>query len=56
MAKLKLACFAHGLSKKRQIFAAVHKSNVFSSAAKIRLSNLSANLRAYTYMNTNVIS
>ena len=67
MAKLKQACFAHDLSKKRQIFAAVHKSNVFNSAAKILLSNLSPNLsayrvirpqitdthRSYTFLNTN---
>ena len=47
MAKFKQACFAHDLSKKFQIFAAIHKSNVFSSAAKILLSNLSPNLSAY---------
>ena len=46
MAKLKQACFAHDLSKKFQIFVAVHKSNVFSSAAKILISNLSPNLSA----------
>ena len=47
MAKFKQACFAHDLSKKFQIFAAVHNSNVFNSAAKILLSNLSPNLSAY---------
>ena len=47
MAKFKQACFAHDLSKKFQIFAAVHKSNVLNSAAKRLLSNLSPNLRAY---------
>ena len=47
MAKFKQACFTHDLSKKFQIFAAVHKANVFSSAAKILLSNLSPNLSAY---------
>ena len=47
MAKFKQACFAHDLSKKFQIFAAVHKSNVFGSAAKKPLSNLSTNLSAY---------
>lgn len=49
MAKFKQACFAHDLSKKVQIFAAVHKSNVLNSAAKILLSNLSPNLSAYAY-------
>ena len=47
MTKFKRACFAHLLSKKFQIFTAVHKSNVFSSAAKLLLSNLSPNLSAY---------
>ena len=47
MAKFKQACFAHDLSKKFQIFAAVHKSNVLNSAAKLILSNLSPNLSAY---------
>ena len=47
MAKFKQTCFAHDLSKKFQIFTAVHKSNVFSSAAKILLSNLSPILSAY---------
>ena len=42
----KQACFAHDLSKKFQIFAAVHKSNVLNSAAKRLLSNLSPNLSA----------
>ena len=46
MAKFKQACFAHDLSKKFQIFAAVHKSNIFSSATKLILSNLSPNLSA----------
>lgn len=56
MAKLKLACFAHGLSKKRQIFAAVHKSNVLNSAAKLLHPNLSPNLSAYTYMTSLTIN
>ena len=43
----KQACFAHDLSKKFQIFAAVHKSNVLNSATKLILSNLSPNLSAY---------
>ena len=47
MAKFKQACFDHDLSKKFQIFAAVHKSNVLNSAAKILLSYLSPNLSAY---------
>ena len=47
MAKFKQACFAHDLSKKVQIFAAEHKSNVLNSAAKLLLSNLSPNLSAY---------
>ena len=42
----KQACFAHDLSKKFQIFAAVHKSNVLNSATKLILSNLSPNLSA----------
>ena len=46
MAKFKQACFSHDLSKKFQIFVAVHKSNVFSSATKLILSNLSPNLSA----------
>ena len=46
MAKFKQACFVHNLSKTFQIFAAVHKSNVFSSATKLILSNLSPNLSA----------
>ena len=50
MAKFKQACFAHDLSKKFQIFTAVHKSNVFSSAAKTLLSNLSPNLSAYLHI------
>ena len=48
MAKFKQACFAHDLSKKFQIFAAVHKSNVLNSATKLILSNLSPNLSAYS--------
>ena len=57
MVKFKQACFAHDLSKKFQIFAAVHNSSkirieklktiYISSAAKILLSNLSPNLSAY---------
>lgn len=43
----KKACFSHDLSKKFQIFAAVHKSNVLNSAAKRLLYNLSPNLSAY---------
>ena len=53
MAKFKQACFAHDLSKKFQIFAAVHKSNVLNSAAKILLSNLNPNLSAYGIRNEN---
>ena len=52
MAKFKQACFAHDLSKKFQIFAAVHKSNVLNSATKLILSNLSPNLSAYSYSPT----
>ena len=47
MAKFKQACFSHDLSKRLQIFTAVHKSNVLNSAAKRLLSNLSPNLSAY---------
>ena len=57
MAKFKQAYFAHDLSKKFQIFVAVHnfskirieklKTIYISSAAKILLSNLSPNLSAY---------
>lgn len=46
MAKFKQACFSHDLSKKFQIFTAVHKSNVLNSATKLILSNLSPNLSA----------
>ena len=46
MAKFKQACFAHDLSKKFQIFTAVHNS-FLGSAAKIFLTNLSPNLSAY---------
>ena len=46
MAKFKQACFAHGLSKKFQIFTAVHNS-FLGSAAKILLSYLSPKLMAY---------
>ena len=48
MAKFKQACFAHDLSKKLQIFAAVHNS-FLGSAAKIFLSNISPNSRANGY-------
>ena len=44
---LKASFHCSHLSKKFQIFAAVHNSNVFNSAAKILLSNLSPNLSAY---------
>ena len=47
MAKFKQACFSHDLSKRRQSFSAVHKSNVLNSAAKLLLYNLSPNLSAY---------
>ena len=47
MAKFKQACFSHDLSKRLQIFTAVHKSNVLNSAAKLLLYNLSPNLSAY---------
>ena len=46
---LKASFHCTHLSKKFQVFAAVHKSNVFSSAAKILLSNLSPNLSAYNH-------
>ena len=46
MAKFKQACFSHDLSKRLQIFTAVHKSNVLNSAAKLLLYNLSSNLSA----------
>ena len=46
MAKFKQACFAHDLSKMFQIFATVHNS-FLGSAAKIFLTNLSTDLRAY---------
>lgn len=48
MAKFKQACFTHDLSKKLQIFTAVHNSHL-NSAAKLLLSNLSPNLSAYPY-------
>ena len=44
---LKASFHCSHLSKKFQIFTAVHKSNVLNSAAKIHLSNLSPNLSAY---------
>ena len=50
MAKFKQACYAHSLSKMFQIFAAVHKLNVFSSATKILLSDLSPNMSAYYFV------
>ena len=54
MAKFKQACFTHDLSKKFQIFAAVHKSNVLNSAAKLILSNLSPNLSADLILSSNL--
>ena len=39
-----------------QIFATVHKSNVFSSAAKILLSNLSPNLSAYYLLSNQIFT
>ena len=47
MAKFKQACFAHDLSKKFQIFTAVHNSMFLNSAAKLLLSDLSPNLSGY---------
>ena len=44
MAKFKQACFAHDLSKKFQIFTAVHNSIFLNSAAKTLLSDLRADL------------
>ena len=46
MAKFKQACFAHDLSKKFQIFAAVHNSR-FKFSSKEIYSDISANLRGY---------
>ena len=37
------------LTKKFQIFAAIHKSNILNSAAKLILSNLSPNLCTYYF-------
>ena len=54
MAKNKQAYFAHDLSKKFQIFAAVHKSNVLNSAAKLLLSDLSPNLSADLILSSNL--
>ena len=46
MAKSKQAYFAHDLSKKFQIFTAVHNSMFLNSAAKFLHSNLGPDLRA----------